>query len=110
MIERLLAIGWKGQFASLIFLLFVSLAAWQQLPDLQIDRSDGKLISPTDPGWADLQRMEDDFGAEETVLIYIRDADLWSTERLKQLQKLTFDLEDTTAISSVLIPENRAKH
>lgn len=101
MIERLLTIGWKGQFVSLIVLLVVSLAAWQQLSGLEIDRSDNKLISPTDPGWADLHRMEEDFGAEETVLIYLRDADLWTPERLKQLQKLTFDLEDTPAISLV---------
>lgn len=101
MIERLLTIGWKGQFVSLIVLTVVSLAAWQQLPGLEVDRSDNKLISPADSGWADLHRMEEDFGAEETVLIYLRDADLWTTERLKQLQKLTFDLEDTPVISSV---------
>ncbi|RLA47078.1 MAG: hypothetical protein DRR06_03565 [Gammaproteobacteria bacterium] len=101
MIEKLLTVGWKGRFVSFVGLLIVSVAAWQQLPDLQIDRSDNKLISPTDPGWIDLQRMEEDFGAEETVLIYFRDADLWTTERLKQIQKLTFDLEDTSAISSV---------
>ncbi|MEZ0148243.1 MAG: MMPL family transporter [Candidatus Reddybacter sp.] len=86
---------------SLLALIFISGAAWQQLPGLEIDRSDNKLISPTDRGWIDLKRMEEDFGVEETVLIYFHDADLWTTERLKQLQKLTFDLEDTPAISSV---------
>ena len=101
MIEKSLTLGLKGQLVSLVALLIISIAAWQQLPDLQIDRSDNKLISPTDPGWANLHRMETDFGAEETVLIYIRDADLWTSERLLQLQKLTFDLEDTPAISSV---------
>ena len=101
MIEKSLTLGLKGQLVSLVALLIISIAAWQQLPGLQIDRSDNKLISPTDPGWANLHRMETDFGAEETVLIYIRDADLWTSERLLQLQKLTFDLDDTPAISSV---------
>lgn len=99
--ERLLAVGRTGQALFLIILTLLSIAAWQLLPALQINRNDDKLISPSDPGWDKLHRMEADFGAEETVLIYLRDADLWSPERLKQLQKLTFDLEDSPAITSV---------
>jgi predicted RND superfamily exporter protein len=109
MMERLLTIGWKGQIMSLLILVLLSLAAWQQITYLEVDRSDDKLISPSDPGWRDLRRMETDFGVEETALIYIRDADLWTTERLLQLQKLTFDLEDTpqiTSVSSVLSATN----
>jgi predicted RND superfamily exporter protein len=109
MIRRLLTVGWKGQIVSLLILVLLSLVAWQQITYLQVDRSDDKLISPSDPGWLDLRRMEKDFGVEESALIYIRDADLWTTERLLQLQQLTFDLEDTaqiTSVSSVLSATN----
>jgi predicted RND superfamily exporter protein len=62
----------------LLILVLLSLAALQQITYLQVDRSDDKLISPSDPGWLDLRRMETDFGVEETALIYMRDADLWT--------------------------------
>ena len=45
--------------------------------------------------------MERDFGAEQSVIIYLRAEDLWTRERLVQLQQLGFALEDTPEISSV---------
>jgi len=101
MIERILSAGRTGRMLALLILVALSTLAALQLPGLKVDRSDEKLISKSDVGWEDLHRMQDDFGDEQTVLIYVRAPDLWTRERLLQLQQLTFDLEDTPGITDV---------
>lgn len=101
MIERVLAAGPLGRWLSLFILLSVSVSAGVYLPDLTIDRSDDRLISEEDSGWPAFQRMQTAFGSEQSVLIYLHAEDLWTEKRLKQLQQLTFSLEDTPGITSV---------
>ncbi len=101
MVEKLLSVGTTGRVLAFVVLAAVSAAAALQLPNLLVDRSDDKLISKNDPGWEALRRMQADFGKEQTVLIYVRAKDLWTRERLLQLQKVTFDLEDMPGVTSV---------
>ena len=101
MIEKLLSAGPRGRLAGLVVLVLVSALAAMQLPQLAVDRSDEKLIDHEDPGWDDLREMQTSFGREHTVLIYVRDADLWDREQLLRLQNATFALEDTPEISKV---------
>lgn len=100
MIEKLLSAGATGRLMALLIVLIVSVIAGLQLPQLRVDRSDEKLISHQDAGWAALNQMQDDFGKEQTVLIYVRSKNLWTRERLLQLQQVTFDLEDLPRITS----------
>ncbi|MGE0485998.1 MAG: MMPL family transporter [Gammaproteobacteria bacterium] len=107
--QRLLDAGPRGRAWSVVVLLSLSLAAGLALPRLAIDRSDDRLVSTAAAGWTDFTRMQADFGAEQTLLVYLRADDLWTEQRLKQLQQLTFDLEDTpeiTAVSSLLSATN----
>ncbi len=109
MIQRLLAAGPRGRLLAFAALVTVSMAAGVALPRLTIDRSDDRLIGTDDPGWAAFMRMQEQFGAEQSVIIYLRARDLWTQERLHQLQQLTFALEDTpeiTGVSSLLSATN----
>jgi predicted RND superfamily exporter protein len=99
--ERLLSAGPKGRLWALLILVVATAAALFELPHLKIDRSDDRLVSQNDRGWSDFQRMQEDFGAEQSVVIFLRAPDLWTYDRLRQLQQLTFDLEDTPEITSV---------
>jgi len=101
MIEKLLSAGSKGRLVAFLVLVVLTAAAGLQIPNLQVDRSDEKLISQADEGWDALRQMQSDFGKEQTVLIYVRSKDLWTRERLLELQKATFDLEDMPSITSV---------
>ncbi len=101
MIERLLAADLRGRLLALAVLVVLSVLAGLKLPDLKIDRSDDRLISTDDPGWPAFARMQSQFGAEQSVIIYLRARDLWTEARLKQLQDLTYALEDTPEILSV---------
>jgi len=101
MIERLLSAGTTGRLVGLTILILVSGVAALQLPQLRVDRSDEMLISKHDAGWAALHQMQDDFGKEQAVLIYVKSKDLWTRERLLQLQNVTFELEDMPGVTSV---------
>jgi predicted RND superfamily exporter protein len=101
MIERLLAAGPRGRLMALGLVIALSVAAAIELPHLKIDRSDDRLISTDDPGWNDFTNMQENFGAEQSVIIYLRASDLWSEERLKQIQTLAYALKDLPEITSV---------
>lgn len=101
MIERLLAAGPRGRLIGFALMVMLTATASWQLPNLSIDRSDDRLISQDAPGWDAFTRMQENFGAEQSVIVYLRASDLWTEERLKQLQQLSFDLEDTEEITSV---------
>ena len=100
-IEKLLNVGMFGRLLALACLLAISLLAASQLPNLRIDRSDERLIAADDPGWQALRQAERDFGAAQSVVIYLRSTELWSTARLLALQKVTFALQDTPGITGV---------
>ncbi|MGH8595201.1 MAG: MMPL family transporter, partial [Gammaproteobacteria bacterium] len=101
MIERLLTLDARGRWLSLSMLVLVSVAAALQLPNLHIDRSDERLVGADDPGWASLRLQERHFGTEQSVIVYLRADELWTSDLLKALQEVTFALEDTPGITSV---------
>ena len=101
MIERTLTAGPRGRFAALLALVVISIAACLELPQLKLDRSDDRIISKDDPGWAQFHRMQADFGNEQSVIVYLRAKDLWTVERLKQLQAVTIAFENTPEFTSV---------
>jgi uncharacterized protein len=101
MIERLLTLGPRGRLMMFVLLVLVSAAAIWQLRHLQIDRGDERLIGESDPGWPALRQAQRDFGAGQSVMVYLRAKNLWTTEVLSALQKVTFDLEDSPVITSV---------
>ena len=100
MIERILTPGPRGRLLAFALLLGLSLIAGWQLPHLKLDRSDERLISSDDPGWAALHQAEHDFGGEQAVMIYLRAGDLWTRPRLLALQQATFAMQDTKVVES----------
>ncbi|MEM7542877.1 MAG: MMPL family transporter [Pseudomonadota bacterium] len=101
MVERLLTANLRGRLWGLAVILALSALAWSQLPKLYIDRSDERLIRDDHPGWDAFNAMTENFGGEESVLIYLRADDLWTAERLKQIQDLGFAIEDLPEVTSV---------
>jgi uncharacterized protein len=101
MIQRLLTLGPRGRFVMFALLVIASLAAGSQLPHLQIDRGDQRLVGADNPGWPTLHQAQADFGNEQSVLVYLRAKDLWTTVRLKALQDVSYALDDTPGITSV---------
>jgi len=101
LIARVLAPGPRGRLLSLTILGVVSVLAASRLPELRVDRGDERLIAADDPGWPALRRMQQTFGDESSVLIYLRADPLWTAERLRTLQAFTSALADMPGITRV---------
>lgn len=101
MLTRILSANRHKRVVYFIALILLTAAFASQLPQLTIDRSDDKLISMEDPGRVALSNMQKRFGAEQNVLIYVRDENLWTYKRLLALQSLTFALADLAEITKV---------
>lgn len=101
MVRKLLTMGAWGRGVGFIVLAALSWLAVQSASGLRIDRSDDSLISKDHPGWSVYNRMVEDFGVESSLLIYARADDLWSPERLKQLEYVVAELGDLPGVISV---------
>lgn len=101
MVRKLLTMGVWGRGVGFVVLAALCWLAAQSATGLRIDRSDDSLISKDHPGWSVYNRMVEDFGVESSLLIYARADDLWSTERLKQLEYVVAELGDLPGVISV---------
>ncbi len=100
MMEKIFTVGRAGRFGMLALLLIVSALAAFQLPHLSIDRSDERLVGADDPGRPAIRQMEKNFGTEQSVFVYLRAKNLWTTGNLKAIQDTTNALLDTPGIIS----------
>lgn len=100
LIIRLLTPGRGARRVYLVVLLACSALALLALPELRVDRGDSRLIGRQDPGWSALADAERDFGAEQGVLIYLRDEQLWTTARLSAIESLVERLQSLPGVSS----------
>jgi uncharacterized protein len=68
---------------------------------IHIDTSYESLISEEDEGWPDYREMVNAFGSDNTTIIYVRDKDLWSPERLRLLEDLVIKIEEFEVVEKV---------
>ena len=90
MIAKILSVGTTGRLIALAILIALTWLAATQIPNLKIDRSDDKLISADDPGWPALRTMQEHFGEEQTVLIYIQDPESLAAREVTQAAAVLF--------------------
>jgi uncharacterized protein len=108
-IRNILTMGKWGRVISLALILALSWLAALSVTSLRIDRSDDNLISPDHAGWPAYNQMTADFGIESSLLIYARAGDLWTQERLRQLEDVVIalgDLPDVISVDSIFTATN----
>ncbi len=88
----------KGVFLALTLVTFFFAAG---LPRLQVDTGVDSLIPANDPARLVYQRVSGEFGTDNKTIIYIRDNDLWTPERLSQIEQLHEALEKTPSVTRV---------
>ncbi|GIT65335.1 MAG: hypothetical protein Ct9H300mP23_09620 [Nitrospinota bacterium] len=64
-------------------MVLFSLVSIKGLTKIQIDTSYESLISAEDKGWPDYKATIDEFGSDNTTIIYVRDKGLWSPKKIK---------------------------
>ncbi|MBI4970122.1 MAG: MMPL family transporter [Rhodospirillales bacterium] len=101
MLQDFFTFGARHRLVTLLILLAATLLAASGAVKLRIDTSYDKLISDHDPGWDDYKRIVKEFGSDNTTIVFLRDANLFTPAKLALIDKLVGDLEADPEIERV---------
>ena len=101
MLQQLMTFGARQRLATFAIICLLTAIAAVGTTRLRVDTSYDKLISETDPGWADYNKIVKEFGSDNTTIVFIRDPDLFNPEKLAVLDRLIGDLEADAEIERV---------
>ena len=88
MIVRFFMLGINYRAHVIMALLLITLFTAAGLPKLEMDTGVDSLIPASDPGRLVYQRVMGEFGSDNKTIIYIKDPDLWTPDKLAKLEKL----------------------
>ena len=101
MIEQIYILGYKRPVLVGLFLLLVTIFTAAGLQRLQIDTGIDSLIPADDPSRLVYQKVMREFGTDNKTIIYIKDANLWTPEKLARIEILHFAIEKIDGVSRV---------
>ena len=101
MIMKLFLVGLKHRLAVTFFLIVATLLAAAGLPKLKVDTGVDSLIPASDPSRLIYQQVVGEFGSDNKTIIYIKDDDLWTPEKLSILEQLHREIEHVENVISV---------
>ena len=101
MIQNIITFGYRNKTLSIVLLIVFCFVSVGGLLKIQIDTSYESLISQEDEGWPDYKETVEEFGSDNTTIIYVKDKDLWSPERLRMLEDLVLKIEEFEVVEKV---------
>jgi uncharacterized protein len=101
MIVQLYMLGYKRRVLVTLFLLVITAFAAAGMLRLQVDTGIDSLIPADDPSRLVYQKVMGEFGTDNKTIIYIKDQNLWSPEKLARIEKLHFAIESIDGVSRV---------
>ncbi len=101
MIMKMFLVGLNHRAAVTLFLVATTLLAATGLPKLEVDTGLDSLIPASDPSRLIYQQVMGEFGSDNKTIIYIKDDDLWTPEKLLILEVLHRKVERIKNVTSV---------
>ena len=101
MIVKLFMLGVNRPVAVTLFMVAATLFAAAGIPKLEIDTGLDSLIPASDPSRLIYQQVMGEFGSDNKTIIYIKDDNLWTPEKLSILEGLHYDIERIDNVTSV---------
>ncbi len=101
MILKLFMLGFTDRRGVFLGLLIVTLFFAAGLPKLRVDTGVDSLIPANDPARLIYQRVSSEFGTDNKTIIYIKDRQLWTPERLSSLESLHRAIEKAEFVTRV---------
>ena len=101
MIMKMFLVGLNHRAAVTLFLVATTLLAATGLPKLEVDTGLDSLIPTSDPSRLIYQQVMGEFGSDNKTIIYIKDDDLWTPEKLLILEGLHRKVERIKNVTSV---------
>ncbi|MBL1142082.1 MAG: MMPL family transporter [Proteobacteria bacterium] len=101
MIVQACMLGYKHRIPVTVFLLFITIFAAIGMQRLQVDTSIDSLIPSEDPARQIYQKVMGEFGTDNKTIVYIKDKDLWTPEKLTRLEQLHLAIEKLDGVTRV---------
>ena len=101
MILKLFMLGCNDRKGVFLGLLIVTLFFAAGLPKLQVDTGVDSLIPANDPARLIYQRVSGEFGTDNKTIIYIKDSQLWTPNKLSSLEALHRKIEKAEYVTRV---------
>ena len=101
MIGKIYMLGYKHRALVALFLLLVTAFAGTGMQRLQVDTGIDSLIPADDPSRLVYQKVMGEFGTDNKTIIYIKDHDLWTPEKLTRIEELHLAIEKIDGVSRV---------
>jgi predicted RND superfamily exporter protein len=94
-------LGYKHRVPVTVFILLVTLFAVAGMQRLQVDTGIDSLIPADDPARQVYQKVMGEFGTDNKTIIYIKDKNLWTPEKLEKLEQLHLAIEKVDGVVRV---------
>ena len=101
MFSRIFMLGVNHRLISFLFLVLVTCVTGLGLPKLRVDTGFSSLIPESDPDVPIYNQVAQEFGSDNRTMVYVRDADLWSPDKLAALEQLHYALEGLDFVERV---------
>lgn len=101
MLERFFTFGARRRVACGVLLLSLTAVAVYGMTKLRVDTSYDSFMSARDPNYPAYQRTIEEFGSDNTTIIYLRDHALFSAPRLRQIEQLVQALSTLDSVEHV---------
>lgn len=101
MIVNLFLLGARYRLTVFLFLLITTLLFSVGLGKLTVDTGVDSLIPSNDPNRVVYQKIIGEFGTDNKTIIYLRDNNLWTPDKLQQLKSLHHRLEEINNVTRV---------
>ncbi|MFC1608065.1 MMPL family transporter [Candidatus Latescibacterota bacterium] len=94
---------WSQNHPLLIILLLavISVGSFLNLKNLRVDTTADGMMVKGDPAKIVYNETLGKFGSDNITVVYVRDTELFTPEKLEQLQNLAYELEDVEGVTNV---------
>ena len=100
-LHNIMLFGERHRIISAMVLLLITIASIVGCMKLNIDTSLTILTKKTGPSVETYHNVSKNFGSDDITVIYFRDNNLFTPERLKQIEDLTYELCDLPFVEDV---------
>jgi len=101
MMLKIFTLGLKYPVVVTLFMVVTTLFAAAGVSKVEIDTGVDSLIPASDPSRLIYQQVMGEFGSDNKTIVYIKDSNLWTPEKLVILEQLHRNIEQIDNVTSV---------
>lgn len=101
MLNKIISFGANHRIFAFVGLILATVLFGSGVVHLKMDAGYNSLIDPTSPSKQAYDQSVELFGSDYMTLIYLRDTDLFTSEKLARIEELTYTIQDLDFVERV---------